>query len=87
VILINLGSVDKKILVNDKIAQIIFENYNEVKFEETSNLPITDRGAGGFGHTDLKTPIRSTIEEQYSKVGGIPVKQKYSDEIKNRETK
>jgi len=52
VILINLGSVDKKINIGDKIAQIIFEFYTPVEFVETDDLEKTNRGAGGFGSTD-----------------------------------
>jgi dUTP pyrophosphatase len=59
VILINLGQEDFKVVVGDKIAQIIFEFYNEVSFEEQtvqSNpqeaLGNTERGSGGFGSTD-----------------------------------
>lgn len=52
VILINLGSEDKAITVNDKIAQIIFENYTEVDFSESNNIQETLRGSGGYGSTD-----------------------------------
>lgn len=54
VILINLGSEDKAITANDKIAQIIFENYTEVDFTESNNLQETSRGSGGYGSTDKK---------------------------------
>lgn len=52
VILINLGQVDKEIAANDKIAQIIFEFYNDVEVVEANTLQSTERGAGGFGSTD-----------------------------------
>lgn len=52
VILINLGQEDKNILVGDKIAQLIFENYTRFGFVETDNLDETDRGDGGYGSTD-----------------------------------
>lgn len=56
VILINLGSVEKKIAVGDKIAQIIFENYTPATFQETDDLEKTSRGQGGFGSTDKLPP-------------------------------
>lgn len=56
VILINLGSVEKKIVVGDKIAQIIFENYTPATFQETDDLEKTSRGQGGFGSTDKLPP-------------------------------
>lgn len=52
VILINLGSVDKKVVVGDKIAQIIFEFYNKAEFQEVEDLPVSVRAEGGFGSTD-----------------------------------
>jgi dUTP pyrophosphatase len=52
VILINLGQEDVNIIVGDKIAQIIFEFYNQVDFVETNGLDNTQRGEGGFGSTD-----------------------------------
>ena len=51
VILINLGQEDKTIMVGDKIAQLIFETYTRVDFEESETLEDTERGAGGFGST------------------------------------
>jgi dUTP pyrophosphatase len=52
VILINFGNEDKAITANDKIAQIIFENYTEVDFKESVKLEETTRGSGGYGSTD-----------------------------------
>lgn len=58
VVLINLGQEDKNITVGDKIAQIIFEFYNEVDFSEESALNETSRGSGGYGSTDR--PVENT---------------------------
>lgn len=52
VILINLGQTNKLISPGDKIAQIIFEFYNDVEVIEANSLQSTERGAGGFGSTD-----------------------------------
>lgn len=107
VILINLGSVDKKILVGDKIAQIIFESYNEATFKDVSDLPSSVRSDGGFGSTDVvkkEVPQVSTAEgalkafstimeslpgsslsDLYQKGGGVPIKKRYSEEMKERQ--
>jgi dUTP pyrophosphatase len=58
VILINLGNKDKEIKVGDKIAQIIFENYNVVSLTEIENLTVTTRNEGGFGSTDEANVIK-----------------------------
>jgi dUTP pyrophosphatase len=52
VILINLGTETTAIFAGDKIAQLIFENYTRVDFDEVKDLTKTSRGAGGFGSTD-----------------------------------
>jgi len=134
VILINLGSVDKKIAVGDKIAQIIFENYTVATFVDTNDLSKTLRGVGGFGSTDpvkestvegtlaafktivenmpspmgthqptgsgevpIKVPTLTSavkvpgvtqgksLAELYLQDGGIPIKKRYIDEIKERD--
>lgn len=81
------------------IAQIIFESCNSANFTESENLPDSIRNLGGFGSTDNKITIhktpqpnktspvietKSSIVNLYSKAGGIPIKQKYSEEIKKR---
>lgn len=55
VILINLG--DKPFTINsgDRIAQIVFAAYAEVKeFDLVEMLDETERGEGGFGSTGVK---------------------------------
>lgn len=54
VILINLGQQPKTIAEGDKIAQIIFEFYNNVEIVE-AGLSESERGVGGFGSTDKKS--------------------------------
>lgn len=80
VILINLGQVDKKVSVGDKIAQIIFENYTTAIMTEVPELPTTNRGDGGFGSTDKKSPssLASPVSQDVSPtvqtyVDGIPI--------------
>lgn len=69
VILINLGSEEKAITANDKIAQIIFENYTEVDFSEANQLEETSRGAGGYGSTDKKPAQGGFVLKDRTTVG------------------
>jgi dUTP pyrophosphatase len=89
VILINLGKEPKSFKKGDKIAQIIFENYNNVAFSEVDNLDSTERGGGGWGHSDennlTSTGPTMSIADMYKNSGGVPVKEKYTEEIKKRE--
>jgi dUTP pyrophosphatase len=73
VILINLGKEDFSISVGDRIAQIIFEFYNPVSFEEQTSqsnvqqsLGSTDRGSGGFGSTDKPNPVEKALQSPYN---------------------
>lgn len=68
VILINLGNEDKAIAANDKIAQIIFENYTEVDFTESVKLEETTRGSGGYGSTDKPAIQRGFLLGQRTSV-------------------
>ena len=58
VLLINLGKETVNIKEGDRVAQIIFENYNDHEFVIVDELKKTDRGTGGFGSTDNKITIK-----------------------------
>mgnify|MGYP002629986022 CR=1 FL=1 len=51
VLLINLGSSKVVIQPGDRIAQMVIGKYEQVQFVEVSELSITRRGDGGYGHT------------------------------------
>jgi dUTP pyrophosphatase len=51
VLLINLGSEPFEIKRGDRIAQIVFQRVPQVALTEVDELPATERGVGGFGHT------------------------------------
>ncbi|MDR2782872.1 MAG: dUTP diphosphatase [Treponema sp.] len=51
VILVNLGQEPVVINNGDRIAQLVFAPVMRAALEETSSLPETERGAGGFGST------------------------------------
>jgi dUTP pyrophosphatase len=97
VALINLGQEPITLpLVKDgketAIAQIIFETYTNHQFTETDNLEDSQRGTGGFGSTDAKqSPSGSTpksLEDLLKiKEAQFQVGQKYSDAIKERDSK
>ncbi len=49
--LINLGSAPVAIARGTRIAQLIFQRVEAVELVETTELPVTARGTGGFGST------------------------------------
>lgn len=51
VLLINLSDSDFTISNGERIAQMVVSKYEQMHFEEVSELTETSRGAGGFGHT------------------------------------
>lgn len=51
VILINWGSEPFTIHRGDRIAQLIVAPVAQIEWEECDQLPDTERGTGGFGHT------------------------------------
>jgi dUTP pyrophosphatase len=54
VILMNHGKEDLIVRRGDRIAQMIINKIEHVAIEEVPELPATDRGEGGFGHTGVK---------------------------------
>jgi dUTP pyrophosphatase len=55
VILMNHSKNDLVIRRGDRIAQMIINEVVKIKFEEVAELPDSERGAGGFGHTGVKS--------------------------------
>jgi dUTP pyrophosphatase len=53
VILINLGKDPFAVRRGDRIAQMVIAPVSKAKLTETDDLPGSDRGKGGFGHTGL----------------------------------
>lgn len=51
IILINLGEAPYSVKRGERIAQMVLCPVAKLKFVLTENLPVTKRGAGGFGHT------------------------------------
>ncbi len=51
VILINLSQSDFEIKNGERICQMVIARHETAKFLQVSDLTVTDRGAGGFGHT------------------------------------
>ncbi len=51
VILINLSDQDLTIENGDRIAQLVVARYEQIQFENADELSVSERGAGGFGHT------------------------------------
>ncbi|WHF50525.1 dUTP diphosphatase [Chryseobacterium gotjawalense] len=53
VILVNLSTEDFKINNGDRIAQMVIAKYETAEWQEVAEISETDRGAGGFGSTQL----------------------------------
>ena len=51
VILINLGQEAVRIERGERIAQLVVQRLPIVRLTEVEELPASDRGPGGFGHT------------------------------------
>lgn len=54
-ILINLGDAAFEISRGMKIAQMVIARHEQAELVEVSELPASERGAGGFGSTGLKS--------------------------------
>ncbi|MCH8534608.1 MAG: dUTP diphosphatase [Flavobacteriaceae bacterium] len=54
VILINLSNEAFEVNHGDRIAQLVFANYQQAQFTEVESLTETTRGEGGFGSTGKK---------------------------------
>ena len=52
--LINLSNKPYTIYFGDRIAQLVFNKYEQAEFIEVEELSETKRGEGGFGHTGNK---------------------------------
>lgn len=56
----NDSDIKRVIKPNDRIAQLVFLPYLNVKFVEVDKLQDTKRGSGGFGSTDLDNTYEQT---------------------------
>ena len=53
-IVVNLGSRPVTVRRGDRLAQMVVHQLPEVVLEEVEELPGSERGAGGFGHTGVR---------------------------------
>ncbi len=51
VILINHGQEPFEVKDGERIAQLVIARYERITFTEVADLSVSERGAGGFGHT------------------------------------
>jgi dUTP pyrophosphatase len=54
VILVNLSNEEYRVTDGERVAQMIIARHEKAEWEEVEVLAVTDRGAGGFGHTGEK---------------------------------
>ena len=53
VILFNTTDEDFEVNFGDRIAQLVLNKIEQIEWEEVDNLDETERGQGGFGHTEI----------------------------------
>ena len=90
VLIINLSNTEKQFKVGDKIAQFIFEFYNNVNIQVVDILTETQRGTGGFGSTEKKVEAPKeaiNLIDKWKQSGAteVPHPQKYETIAKERE--
>jgi dUTP pyrophosphatase len=51
VILVNLDAIEHFIHSGDRVAQLVFQQVQQVKWDSVDSLEQSSRGEGGFGHT------------------------------------
>ncbi|MES2646210.1 MAG: dUTP diphosphatase [Bacteroidota bacterium] len=51
VILVNLGQEAQTIQTGDRVAQMVFQQVQQVQWQLSTELQASERGDGGFGHT------------------------------------
>jgi len=51
IILVNLSNEDFVVQDGERICQMIISRHEKVKWKQVDKLELSDRGAGGFGHT------------------------------------
>lgn len=54
VLLVNLSNTPFMINDGERVAQMVVAKHEQIKWEQTTSLEETQRGAGGFGHTGTK---------------------------------
>lgn len=53
IILINHGDKEFTISSGDRVAQLVFKQYTQTAWEETTELDATERGDGAYSHTGI----------------------------------
>ena len=71
VVLFNHSDTDFTVQQSDRIAQLILEKISMVPVEEVSELPSTERGAGGFGSTGTET-LKMEVTDAHSSSSSSP---------------
>ncbi|HOJ23544.1 MAG TPA: hypothetical protein PLY56_18615, partial [Armatimonadota bacterium] len=64
VILVNLGQEAFTLRRGDRIAQMVLAPVARIAWEPVQDLPATERGSGGFGHTGVTTPLEAGLRQQ-----------------------
>jgi dUTP pyrophosphatase len=54
IVLINLSGEEQVILPGDRIAQMVIQQVEKAAWKETTEINVTARNVGGFGHTGVQ---------------------------------
>jgi dUTP pyrophosphatase len=52
--LVNHSDEDFKVVRGDRVAQVLFQKFEQVRFVNVTELPGSQRGTAGFGSTGVK---------------------------------
>lgn len=55
VLVVNLGDTAVTVNPGDRIAQLVLQEVRQIEWTEVDSLSSTERGAGGFGSTGVRT--------------------------------
>jgi len=83
---VNMDKIYKK---GDRVCQILIENSTKVTWEFVDDINQTVRGEGGFNSTEAQpakpqTTMGKALADIYTSLGGVPVKERYTEEMKKR---
>ena len=53
IILVNTSNQPVRIKDGERVAQMVIAKHETIEWEEVEELPSTERGEGGFGHTGV----------------------------------
>ncbi|GAA2557302.1 dUTP diphosphatase [Pseudonocardia hydrocarbonoxydans] len=72
VCLVNLGQEELRLARGDRIAQLVVQRVEQVRFVEVDVLPVSERGAGGHGSTGGHAVLDGAVPDGAVPDGAVP---------------